>query len=476
MSDQIYRLGLMGLVYSRLDSHAVDAGQTPQLLEYLKGQDIPLTEEALRERIQSCFSAVERELDYYDESELKVNILLERYIVQLLEDLSAGTRHSGRDISLMICSLGNKNNDHDSGNAVQKLLDRAHQALNLFHDISDLKDKPAEVFNMTSSTLTYIVKILSLLDVFVTSRLGMLAGLEEYAPTDYNYINPVEVTDWVAGTECNTQEDCPCGCAFDKAFGHPLTLLQGMEDFLNGNESEDRVYFEGVASANGIRLQLYTGNEGPVYDAIKELGRTAYDAVMAAWKAVKDWFDSDGDKEKNKVAESTAEDNKKAIQSMDKTADAEINENAKKGIAALAAKVDPTGAMGKIVARLSNPASAGGVIDGLLGLLSKSSEGGSDLQAEKKKTEEALAELKKAGDSANGDDKNAEAAAATKSGMQEKIKNAKAAVSNAKKKVKEHNRITDGIRKAITGITPHIFVAEGAAATTDEEKNKGNKK
>lgn len=471
MSDPIYRLGLMGLVYSRLDSHAIDAGQSPQLLEYLKGQDIPLTEESLRERIQSCFSAVERELDYYDESELKVNILLERYIVQLLEDLSAGTRSSGRDISLMICSLGNKSNDHDSGNAVQKLLDRAHQALNLYHDIPALKDTPVEVFNSASSTLTYIVKILSLLDVFVTSRLGMLAGLEEYAPMDYSYINPVEVTDWnVTGAECSTQEDCRCGCAFDE----PLKLLQGMEDFLDGVESDDRSYFEGVANANNIRLELHTGNEGPVYEAIKDLARKSYDAVLAAWKNIKEWFDSDED-EKDKATGDEADDNKKAIQGMD--GNAEINDAAKQGITALAEKTDPTGAMAKIVLRLTGPSSAGSVIDGLLGLLTKNSSTGAELQTQKKAAETALDELKKAADSVNGDDENKEAAGAAKTTVKEKVKTAKEAVSKAKKTVSDHNKITAGIRKAIAGITPHIFVLEnGPGKDEGDDKNKGNKK
>jgi len=475
MSESIYRLGLMGTIYSRLDETAIDAGQSPQLLEYLKGHGIALTKEALREQITRCSEVVGRELDYYDESELKVNQLLERYLVQLLEDMHSGLRHTGRDISMMICSLGNKNNDHECQSAVGNLISAAYSLLETFNSEERLNDLSVEICNAVSSQLAYIAKILSLVDVFVTSRLGMLAGLEEFAPVDYNYVNTVPMMDWVAGTECTTLEDCACGCAFEKAFDHPLSMLQGIEDFLNGTESSDRLYFEGVANANGIRLQLYTGNEGPVYDAIKELGRKAYDAVMAAWTAVKDWFDSDGEKEKDKVVESTADDNKKAIQGMDKAADAQINDAAKTGIAALAAKVDPTGAMGKIVARLSNPASASGVIDGLMGLLTKQSAGSSDLQDEKKKTEAALAELKKAGDSANGDDKNAEAAAATKSGMQEKIKNAKAAVNSAKKKVKEHNKITEGIRKAITGITPHIFVAEGAAATKDDDEKKGKK-
>lgn len=475
MSESIYRLGLMAVVYSQMNKGGVSHDQSPTLVEYLDRQAIPLNKEGLLEHITRSYEVVVRELDYYDESELLVNQLLERYLVQLLEDMNAGNRYRARDVSMMLCSLGNKNNEHECGNAVGAIIDKANALLDNFSSPDRLSDLSIEACNSIASQLTYLMKILSLVDVFVTSRLGIVAGLEEYAPLDYTNLVPEKVTDWEVNEDaCSTTPDCQCGCAFE----HPLKLLQGMEDFLDGVETEDSAYFEGVARANNIRLEQLTGNEGPIFDQIKDLGRKAYDAVMAAWKNVKDWFDS-SDKDKNEAVVDEADDNKKAIQSMP-TDGVKLNDSAKKGISALAEKIDPTGAMGKIVAKLTSPSSASGVIDGLMGLLTKQSASGSDLQEKKKAAEDALAELKKAGDQANGDDSNKDAASAVRSGMKEKIKTAKGAVSAAKKAVSEHNKITSGIRKAISGITPHIFIKEGAAPgnedDTDEKKKKaGNK-
>lgn len=200
---------------------------------------------------------------------------------------------------------------------------------------------------------------------------------------------------------------------------------------------------------------------------MKNLGKVAYKAAMETWDNVKALFDESEEDADDSVT-NVADDNKKAIQSMD-SADAKINDNAKAGIIAMAAKVDPSGNMGKVVARLEGPSSAGGVIDGLLGLLGTSSVLNKEIDAEKKVAEDALSDLKKTSESVSGDDSNKDAAAAAKAGMQDKISKAKEAVAAVKKKAQDHNKVTKGIRKAIRGITPHIFISVDKKAKDDDK-------
>lgn len=130
--------------------------------------------------------------------------------------------------------------------------------------------------------------------------------------------------------------------------------------------------------------------------------------------------------------------------------------------------------MGKVVANLTGPSSAGGVIDGLLGLLGTNSAVSKELNDKKKAAETALSDLKKATDDISGDDSNKEAAATAKAALNEKIAGAREAVSDAKKEAQDHNKITKGIRKAIKGITPHIFITKND--DDDDNKDKKDKK
>lgn len=458
MSETIYTAGLLGTLYAKFGDAPGDTTALPELVNYLKSKGIELNKKSLGDQLIQRLEVLEREFDYYDASELKVNEVLERYIVELLAGADNGQYERGRDISMMIVSLGNKGGEFSHTAAVQEVIDRARKTIDFYKDLEHVNGCSTEVFSGMSRQLTYLEKILSLLDIFISSRLGMLAGLEEYAPMDYNQLYPIADTDFaIEGMECNQQDECACGCKFDE----PLKLLQGMEDFLTGKETDDSYYFTGVARANNIRLENLTGNEGPVFDAIKDIGNKAYDSVMAAWKVVSEWFTSN-ESEKDKETENQADTNKKSIQSMP-TEGVEINDKAKAGITALAEKTDDSGAMSKIVAKLTTPSSAGGVVDSLLGLLSKKSLSGEELQSKKKEAETALADLKKSAAAATGSDDNKEAASATRTAVEEKIKAAKEAVKNAKQVIQDHNKITQGIRKAIAGITPKIFIKEGAS-------------
>lgn len=461
------KLGLLGMLVNSLGKTTFTEEDNPRFLQYLIMEGIgEVNRENLSTQLNDIVGIIVRHFDYYDSSEMGTNKPLNDFLCELVGRIENGDYTPARDVSMLIISLGNKPGTANNQDGVENLIALAKRVLDPYEalDGDELPDQPDEVYQVHAHRLEYLDRILSLVDVFVTSRFGMLAGIEEYAPLDYNAVHPIETFD-IAGVECGGNEGCKCGCAAD----HSLTMLQGMEDYLGGKtNTSDYYYFEGVTRANGLAMDNISGSEGPVFDAVKNLGKVAYKAAMETWENVKSLFDEDAEEADDNVT-NVADDNKKAIQSMG-SADAKINDNAKTGIIEMAKKIDVSGAMGKIVARLEGPSSAGGVIDGLLGLLGTNSALTKDIETEKKTAEDALADLKKTSESVSGDDSNKDAAAAAKSAMQEKISKAKEAVASVKKKAQDHNKVTKGIRKAIRGITPHIFISVGPKKEKEDDK------
>ena len=461
------KLGLIGMLINGLDKVTFSPEDNSHLLQYLVSQGIgEVTRDNLVLQLNGNVGIMAQGFDYYDSSEMTTNKPLCDYLIELSNSITNGSYPSTRDVSMIITSLGNKPGPSNNQDGVETLTAMAHGVLDKYQDLDgdELPDQADEVYQADARRLEYLDKVLSLVDVFVTARFGMLAGIEEYAPLDYNAVHPIETFD-VGGVECAGNETCKCGCSMD----HSLTMLQGIGDYLDDKTTTpDYYYFEGVTRANGLAMDNVSGSEGPIFDAVKNLGKVAYQAAMETWKNVQALFDESEEEADNSVT-NVADDNKKAIQSMD-SADAKINDKAKAGIVAMAGKVDPSGNMGTIVARLEGPSSAGGVIDGLLGLLGTNSVLTKEMDDETKTAEDALADLKKASESVSGDDTNKDAAAAAKAGMQDKISKAKEAVTAVKKKAQEHNKVTKGIRKAIRGITPHIFISVEPKKAKDDDK------
>lgn len=460
------KLGLIGMLINGLDKVILGPEDNPQFLQFLVNQGIgEVTRENLVLQLNGNVGIISRHFDYYDSSEMASNKPLCEYLLELSNSINNGSYPAIRDVSMIITAQGNKPGSSNHLDGAEVLISMAKRVLDKYEDLDgdEVPDQGDDVYQADARLLEYLDRVLSLVDIFVTARFGMLAGIEEYAPLDYNAVHPLETFD-IGGFECAANETCKCGCSLD----HSLTMLQGMADQLGDKtDTPDYFYFEGVTRANGLEMDNISGSEGPVFDAVKNLGKVAYKAAMETWTNVKTLFD-DSETEADDSVTNDADDNKKAIQSMN-SADAKINDNAKTGIIAMAAKVDPSGTMGKIVARLTSPSSAGGVIDGLLGLLGTNSALTKDIDDEKKSAEDALADLKKASESVSGDDSNKDAAAAAKAGMQDKISKAKEAVSAVKKKAQDHNKVTKGIRKAIRGITPHIFISVDKKAKDDDK-------
>lgn len=459
-------LSLLGVV---LESQARPTQESnPVLYRTLRqlgfdlGDWLDWSDAEIRERMHQILNGAEREIGYYDASELCVNQVLDRYLVELHYNYHNASKDHPHQIAALICAYGNKVAEKESQGGVNLWIEQAQQLIESMREKIDSGEVGA--LNYYVRDLTYAEHILQLVDVFVTAHNGMLAGMEEYAPADYNDVYPLYVPDFTTGVECGGHQGCECGCQLT----HPIQVLEGLEDLLNGREGTEAArYTAGVFFANDIRLVAYQGNEEGVFDSIKEAGTKAYEWIKEALSSFFELFSSEAAEETSKEAEEVSEANKKAIQAMEKK-DVQINDAAKKGITALAASIDSTGAVGRVVAKLTTPASASAVLDGLQAILNKQLGKQSKLGEKLSAAQAALDELKAANSkaaTAKGDNK--DVAANVKSNVSEKIAKAKEKVAEVRKAAGEQKKFVSGIKKCIKGIGPKIFSKDGVVKTDE---------
>jgi hypothetical protein len=283
----------------------------------LYGDDANSKEE-ITKRFFNTLASLEDRFTYYDGSEMKVNFALNQYLGDVLKDLRNGIYERSKTLAMTICGMGNKNGTMEFSESVDAISEEAHFILSkLMQFYEGTDDLPIDILRAYVHKLEYLDKVLELTDVFVTCKLGAVYGAPEYSEAALQEVGETPDPDFdVDGLECKQDADCTCGCVMD----HPMMVIDGMEDFLNGVESPAREYFIGVAGANNIRLEGYAGQEGPIFDAIKDLGEKAWNALTASLSAIKDLFTTSNPEEKVKSAETMADNNKKALQSMKSTA------------------------------------------------------------------------------------------------------------------------------------------------------------
>jgi len=459
----LYGLMLISQVFS------FSASAHPVLNRVLATLGFPSEEETSAERIRTSFYAViqalDKQLSYYDSSELKVNWLIDDYLKNLYYRMMRGEFETPKTVAMCICGMGNKGGSMDQHHGTELFLDEAAATLGkLVMYYEGKQPLTVEDLQQCIQRLEFSEKVLELTDVFVTSRLGAMLGAPEYSPAQLEDVGEIPDPDFdIDGLACSGSTDCLCGCTMD----HPLKVIQGMEDFLNGVESSARDYFVGVAGANNIRLEGYTGNEGPVFDAIKDVGEKAWNALSASLKAIKEMFSSSDSSAKVEAAEEAADNNKKALAAMKDTA-AVINDKARQGIQTLADTIDPTGKIKNLVSQLRTPKDAPKVIDALMGLMAKEATNNGSVGKQLDTAATSISDLKSATAAASGDESNKDVVAAKKSKVNDKVKASKEAIKDVKFELAAHSKLMDGIKKAITGISPKIFIV-------DKSKDEGNK-
>ena len=419
----------------------------------------------VKKRLYSVIASLEERFTYYDGTEMKVNFALNHYLMDVFLDLKNGIYERSKTIAMAICGAGNKQGEMTYSDSVNELIDEARFILGklfAFHRGED--DLPIAILSAYVRQLEYIEKVLELTDTFVTCKLGAIYGAPEYSQASLEDIGELPEPDFdVDGLECSSAADCGCGCVMD----HPLKVIDGMEDFLNGVESPNREYFIGVASANNIRLESYTGQEGPVFDAIKDLGLKAWTALSDSLGAIKDLFSTSKSEDKVKVAEQAAESNKKALQAMNSTG-AVINNSAREGLSKLMTSIDPSGKAKNLVAALRTPDDAPKVIDALMGLLSKEANSADKLNKELTEAQKVVGEIKTAATDTAGDETNKEVAAAKKAKVQAKVKGGKESLKKVKFELSARTKLMQGVHRAISGISPKIFILAEKKEKKDE--------
>lgn len=456
-----FELGLIHLLINSKDRPSSEHNPALFNVVHSVGLSDTFTEdnETLYGRYYSLLAGLEDRFAYYDASEMKINWPLNQYLSELLKETSIGTYHSPKNISMMICALGNKHGDAEFDSSIEEWIEQAQNHINYLRKLNEGENIPTVVFTSVTHQLEYIEKVLQLLDVFVTSRLGMLGGLEEFGHIDTALLTDIPEMDFLSGMECNGDESCECGCTLT----HSITTLQGMEDILNGVESSSSLYAKGVGFANNIYLDKVAGNEGKVFDAIKNLGQAAYDSISESFNAIKKMITSKLDSDTGEGTAAAAENAKKSIQAMENKS-VTINDAAAKGIVELADQMGGGEDVKPVVVGLKTPADAPGVIDKLQGILKKELDGAGVLKEAIKKAEDALNDLRKGvSDSTKGDESNKDVVASNKQVVNEKIKAAREGLSNLKASLKTHTKKVSGIKKTISGIGPKIFSKPGDA-------------
>jgi len=427
--------------------------------------------QALKASYDDIVEAISRRFDYYDEAELEVNSRVDEYLNELVRMSYAEkpTLPELRSVAVTVCALGNRTRDAGCRNGVGKILEQARSQLEWFSKETDREVPNPHFlsFQRDVDSLEFLEGVLRIVDTFVASQFGMLHGLEEFSPAAI--ATPLEVPEPdFEEKSCGQEEDCTCGCKLD----HGITLLEGLEDMLNGQVTYASRYVEGVAMSQGVRMGSVTGNEGAILDGIKAMGENAYKTLVESLKAVMDVISPSDSEEVAKKIRETADTNKKALQAMPERAKAEVNDAAKAGIIKLANNTYPNGEMTPLVKDIGKATQGGAIIDKLLGLLTTEVAGGGPMREKQKEAQTALDELKKASSAASGaDETNKDVVAAAKEKVNEKIKAAREALKETKAAVKGHNKRLSGIRQAISGISPKIFT-KGLEKTEPEPAKK----
>lgn len=206
------------------------------------------------------------------------------------------------------------------------------------------------------------------------------------------------------------------------------------------------------------QVELVSGVEGKVFDAIKEMGASALKSFKDSLDALLKYLSPEDLKDFGDKAIKVGDNNKKALDKMeDKTL--VINSAAKEGIAKLASDSDPSGEMGKVVSSLNVASDGPRVIDALLAKVSSIVGSNKDVESKMNETKKAIADLEKSTrESTSGDEENKDVVNANKASVKEDIDKAKAAMKELRESMATTKKLLGGYIKAISGISPKIFV------------------
>lgn len=416
--------------------------KSPKMLAVLNGRSLFTADKTVaKQKVQHIVDCIKEEITSLESGNYRTNLETNNYLLSLIEGFKVNVIPTSVDLAKQICKLGNKGLEQTLNEGIVKLCNLARATLDSLTDATN-----EECIVKRLNIIRCIESVLSHVKTFDYVYGGMMAGADSYPPSQLIDLPEPPEPDF------ESKYDIPVEVT------HMETMIDGMGDYIDGTESYSSDYFQTVVKLNDVKLVNIAGNEGKVFDVIKEMGSAAYKSIMESLNAVKGMFSEKNIKEQAERIAESGERNKKALSAMkDKTA--EINETAKESLVKLAEDSDPSGDFAKIVTGFKSPTDGERVIDSLLGIVNKIASGNSSVDENFKEAKSALDALKKASDDAvKGDEENADVVAANKAAVNENIKLAKEKLKSAKLEIIAVKKQMSGYEKAISGISPKIFV------------------
>lgn len=377
---------------------------------------------------------------------------LNDYLASVVEKMLKGEYLDLEQVSQDIAQYGNAPVGEDEvlteNNGIELVLQNFRSQIKLLEDGWNGVDPSLPSYPGMAGALKNIEYLEQVFDMSEMLYTVKVAGTEEHVVGDVGGVEEelVEVL-------CTGDSECGCGCQMNGM----MTLLEGTEDYLSGRDTPALRYLEGVMYANDSIPYSVAGQEGPIFDKLRNGAMTVYKTLFDSLKAMKDAYSNKTDEEKVKSAEASADSNTTSLAALDDQT-AHTNPEAQKGIITLAEQVDPSGEMKSIVSGMNSPKDAIVIMGKLVVYMKKQASANSILQKAHAEATKLVEELKTAaGKLSSSDETNKDVASVLKEELAEKTKQAREGLKKAKEALTGHNKLMEGIKKAISATTPSIF-------------------
>lgn len=405
--------------------------------------------------IQQCFANALTELaQRFGDKKAEgvvINASLEEYICSVIAQINAGDYPALSEVAERIVEITNQETDEVSLVSLDGTLTGFGTQLAALSANWESENPDYNELVQSLAKVEYLDKVLDLVEM---QHRVQVEGTEEYVNDVGGDVDSAESSnEGIVEVICDGTSECNCGCQMVGA----IQLLEGLEDFFNGRNTPALRYLEGNMYANGLINDTVAGQEGPIFDKLKNGAMTVYKTLTESLKSMKDVFKSKDNDEKVKIASEATKNNSEAIAALpDQTA--QVNKAAADGIVQLAEQVDPSGEMKNIVSGLTDPGSAVTMLDKLNAFMVKSAANNSVLDKIYQQANKALEDLRSAaGKLSSSDESNKDVVSVMREELAEKTKIAREAMTEAKNALTKDNKLIDGIKKAITATTPKIF-------------------
>lgn len=408
-----------------------------------------LDEDSALETYKNLLKSIRFDVELMSPNDILVNQNVKDYVSKEIESVCSNLSEKLQmDISLetsqKLTSLFNQdtNLDISLGKELVEALDKVIASLG--------NPKEVEALDLLEGIrrLAYLVGLIKLLASHSSALVNMSDGNPIYHES--------EVIQAQGEAEIYAQE-ANWDAITDDEMMEPLMIVEGVEDLLNGKyDTSAYAFIEGAAIASGT--YRVTGNEGPKFEAIKDMGRKAIALAKESFDSFIKRFGPANNEERIEQLSSVAERNKKLLQGVKDQA-GPIKDASAEGLATLSSEADPSGKLKQITSGLKKVSDGYLVIDKLLAAASSVLKGdASGLTKSIAEAKESIRELEKTiSSSGKGNEDNNDVVADNRKGMQDQVNETKEKLKTLREQEAKIRKSIDAIAKIINNITPKIF-------------------